>query len=60
MTTVGVALVLDNCEHLVRGSAQLVDYLLQDCAKLSVLATSREALWYRWRDGLEGAAADDS
>lgn len=37
-------LVLDNCEHLVEGCAALVDALLRGCPRLTVLATSREAL----------------
>jgi predicted ATPase/DNA-binding SARP family transcriptional activator len=37
-------LVLDNCEHLVRECAELVDVLLRGCPRLSVLATRREAL----------------
>jgi predicted ATPase len=37
-------LVLDNCEHLLDGCAQLVDALLRACPELRVLATSREAL----------------
>jgi predicted ATPase len=37
-------LVLDNCEHLVDTCAGLVDALLRRCARLRVLATSREAL----------------
>jgi predicted ATPase len=43
-----VLLVLDNCEHLVAASASLVGTLLRSCPRLSVLATSREAL------GVEG------
>ena len=39
-----VLLVLDNCEHLVDGCAELVDTLLRACPGLSVLTTSREAL----------------
>src|SRR5690606_11843364 len=39
-----VALVLDNCEHLVEAVAALVDRLLRSCVNLRVLATSREAL----------------
>ena len=35
---------LDNCEHLIRGVAPLVDFLLQRCPKLTILCTSREAL----------------
>lgn len=37
-------LVLDNCEHLVEGCAALVDAVLRGCQRLTVLATSREAL----------------
>ncbi|MEO6349035.1 MAG: hypothetical protein ABIP53_00070, partial [Candidatus Limnocylindrales bacterium] len=37
-------LVLDNCEHLLRACAALVDGLLRSCPGLVVLATSREAL----------------
>jgi predicted ATPase/DNA-binding CsgD family transcriptional regulator len=41
-------LILDNCEHLLEASAHLVDKLLDSCPRLSILATSREAL------GVEG------
>jgi predicted ATPase/DNA-binding SARP family transcriptional activator len=37
-------LVLDNCEHLIGGAAELADVLLRRCPKLSVLATTREPL----------------
>jgi non-specific serine/threonine protein kinase len=37
-------LLLDNCEHLIEASAQLVDVLLRACPGLRILATSREAL----------------
>jgi predicted ATPase/DNA-binding CsgD family transcriptional regulator len=37
-------LVLDNCEHLVKGCASLAETLLHACPKLCILATSREAL----------------
>jgi predicted ATPase/DNA-binding SARP family transcriptional activator len=37
-------LVLDNCEHIVDSCAELVDALLRTCPKITVLATSREAL----------------
>ncbi len=37
-------LLLDNCEHLVEGCAQIADQLLSACPKLRILATSREAL----------------
>src|SRR5205807_9362961 len=36
--------VLDNCEHLIRGCAELVDGLLTRCPNLRILATSREPL----------------
>ena len=39
-----VLLVLDNCEHLVAGAADLADQLLRACPELVVLATSREPL----------------
>jgi Bacterial transcriptional activator domain/NB-ARC domain len=37
-------LMVDNCEHLVRDAAHLVDALLNACPRLRVLATSREPL----------------
>jgi predicted ATPase len=37
-------LVLDNCEHVLDASAQLVDALLRGAPQLSVVATSREPL----------------
>ena len=37
-------LVIDNCEHLVAASADLVTALLSRCPGLQILATSREAL----------------
>jgi predicted ATPase len=37
-------LIMDNCEHLLDASAELIDALLTDCPQLVVLATSREAL----------------
>jgi predicted ATPase/DNA-binding XRE family transcriptional regulator len=39
-----VLLILDNCEHLVTAAAVLCGRLLQGCARLRVLATSREVL----------------
>ncbi|HSL72537.1 MAG TPA: BTAD domain-containing putative transcriptional regulator, partial [Longimicrobiales bacterium] len=44
-------LILDNCEHIVEACARLVDTLLRGCARLTVLATSREPL------GIEGERA---
>src|SRR6266540_1252890 len=37
-------LILDNCEHLIEASAQYAEQLLIGCAKLKILATSRERL----------------
>ena len=37
-------LVLDNCEHLIAACATAADTLLQGCARVQILATSREAL----------------
>jgi predicted ATPase/DNA-binding CsgD family transcriptional regulator len=37
-------LVLDNCEHLVAGCADLADALLRTCPLVTILATSREGL----------------
>jgi predicted ATPase/DNA-binding SARP family transcriptional activator/DNA-binding CsgD family transcriptional regulator len=39
-----ILLLLDNCEHLVGATADLVDVLLDFCSHLRILATSREAL----------------
>jgi predicted ATPase/DNA-binding CsgD family transcriptional regulator len=41
-------LILDNCEHLLEAVAKLVDRLLDSCAHLRIMATSREAI------GVEG------
>jgi non-specific serine/threonine protein kinase len=39
-----VLLVLDNCEHLVEACAQLAAALLRQCARVTILATSRQSL----------------
>ncbi len=39
-----VLLILDNCEHLAEGCARLVSELLQSCAHLQILTTSRQSL----------------
>jgi non-specific serine/threonine protein kinase len=44
-------LILDNCEHVIEASAQLVDALLHACPDLTLLASSREQL------GVSGEAA---
>ena len=36
--------ILDNCEHLVDGAAQVADRLLRHCPGLRILATSRDVL----------------
>src|SRR5262249_43663665 len=37
-------LLLDNCEHLLGGSARLADAVLRQCPRVLILATSREGL----------------
>ena len=37
-------LILDNCEHLVAGCAEITESLLQKCPELHILTTSRELL----------------
>jgi predicted ATPase/DNA-binding CsgD family transcriptional regulator len=37
-------LVLDNCEHLIEGCAELADALLRGCPGVKIVATSRETL----------------
>jgi predicted ATPase/class 3 adenylate cyclase len=37
-------LVLDNCEHLLDDAGDLADAIVRSCPKVSVIATSREAL----------------
>lgn len=39
-----ILLVLDNCEHLLSSCAEFVDVLLNSCAEIRIVATSREAL----------------
>jgi predicted ATPase/class 3 adenylate cyclase len=39
-----VLLVLDNCEHVAEAAARLAETLLRQCARLRILATSRETL----------------
>jgi non-specific serine/threonine protein kinase len=43
-------LVLDNCEQVIDGCADLAELLLRECPRLSILATSREALNTRGED----------
>ncbi len=40
-------LVLDNCEHVTASAAELAERLLESCAELRVVATSREPLHSR-------------
>jgi predicted ATPase/DNA-binding CsgD family transcriptional regulator len=55
-------LVLDNCEHVVEATAELVTVLLTSCAGVRVLATSRESLGVAgetvWK--LDPLAAEDA
>lgn len=44
LSAVETLIVLDNCEHVIDGTARLVDDLLGRCPRLRVLATSREPL----------------
>ncbi len=37
-------LILDNCEHLISRAAEVTQAILNECPRVSVLATSREAL----------------
>ena len=37
-------LIFDNCEHLLEASAELVNAILADCSRVTILATSREPL----------------
>ncbi len=37
-------IIMDNCEHLINECAKLAEMLLSNCAKLKIIATSREAL----------------
>lgn len=39
-----ILLIIDNCEHVLTDAARVIDGLLDGCADLSVLATSREPL----------------
>lgn len=44
LATRDAVLVLDNCEHLITAAAVLADELLARCARLRIVATSREPL----------------
>lgn len=44
LTAVEVLVVLDNCEHVLAASAELVALLLRSCPQVRVLTTSRQAL----------------
>jgi predicted ATPase/DNA-binding SARP family transcriptional activator len=39
-----ILFVLDNCEHLVQGSAVVAEEILRSCAGASIVTTTREAL----------------
>ncbi len=42
--TKSALLIFDNCEHVIDEAAKVAEYLLQRCASVRILATSREAL----------------
>jgi predicted ATPase/DNA-binding winged helix-turn-helix (wHTH) protein len=44
LRNVRMLLVLDNCEHVIEGAAQLVEALLQGATGVDILVTSREPL----------------
>jgi len=44
LSTSPILLILDNCEHLVAGCAEITEILLQKCPELHILTTSRELL----------------
>ena len=50
-------LLLDNCEHLLDASAELITALLARCPALTLLTTSREPIGVRRRGELAGAVA---
>ncbi|MFC4948580.1 ATP-binding protein [Pseudonocardia sp. GCM10023141] len=54
-------LVLDNCEHLLDGVAVLLEKLLANCSRLTVLATSRARLQlpFEWVFPVAGLSVDD-
>jgi predicted ATPase len=39
-----VLLILDNCEHVLDGCAELAEHLPRMCPHLKIVATSREPL----------------
>jgi len=39
-----VLVIVDNCEHVVAAASRVVEWLLQSCDRLRILATSRESL----------------
>ena len=50
-------LILDNCEHVLKASAQLASAILKAAPHVRILASSREALHAPGRAVLSGAAA---
>ncbi len=44
LASTAMLLVLDGCEHLIEGVAELVDRLMRRCPAIRVIATSRESL----------------
>ena len=50
-------LVVDNCEHVLDDAARLLDQIAAHCPRVSLLATSREALGVRGRADHAGRTA---
>jgi predicted ATPase/DNA-binding XRE family transcriptional regulator len=44
LRAMNLVIVLDNCEHLLAGCAQLADVLIRNCSGVQVVTTSREPL----------------
>jgi predicted ATPase/DNA-binding CsgD family transcriptional regulator len=61
LADVEALLVLDNCEHLLDGVAELVERLLTACPSVTVLATSqaRLSLPFEWAFAVPGMSGDD-
>ncbi|MDQ6930471.1 MAG: helix-turn-helix domain-containing protein [Candidatus Eremiobacteraeota bacterium] len=44
LRTKRILLILDNCEHLIDACARIAERMLQECADITIVATTREAL----------------
>ena len=52
-------IVIDNCEHVIDEAAIVVDAIYTNCARVHVLATSREALGLLDEEAVRVPALDD-